>query len=47
MAGDHFLQAAARSTQLVRTRQSASPSVGREVGSPVSASSKGGEWRTN
>ena len=47
MAWDHFLQAAARSTQLVRTRQSASPSVGREVGTLVGALSKGGEWRTS
>jgi hypothetical protein len=47
MAWDHFLKAAARITQLVRIRQSASPAVGREIGALVSASSKGGEWRTN
>jgi len=47
MAWDHFLQAAARITQLVHIRQSAQPSVGREVRALVSASSKGGEWRTN
>jgi hypothetical protein len=46
MAWDHFLQAAARITQLVRSRQSAEPAVGREVRALVSASSKGGEWRT-
>src|SRR5271165_3360540 len=46
MAGDHFLQAAARITLLVRSRQSAEPAVGREVRALVSASSKGGEWRT-
>jgi hypothetical protein len=46
MAWDHFLQAAARITQLVRSRQSAEPAVGREVRSLVGASSKGGEWRT-
>src|SRR5271165_6465446 len=46
MAGDHFLQAAARITLLVRSRQSAEPAEGREVRALVSASSKGGEWRT-
>src|SRR5258708_1838028 len=46
MAWDHFLEAAARVTPIVHFRQSASPAVGREVGTPVSASSKGGEWRT-
>ena len=46
MAWDHFLQAAARITQLVRSRQSAEPAAGREVRALVSASSKGGEWRT-
>ena len=46
MAWDHFLQAAARITQLVHSRQSAEPVVGREVRALVSASSKGGEWRT-
>jgi len=47
MAWDPFLQAATRSTQLVHPRQSASPCLGREVGTLVGASSKGGEWRTN
>ena len=46
MAWDHFLQAAARITLLVRSRQSAEPAEGREVRALVSASSKGGEWRT-
>src|SRR5260370_34247441 len=46
MAWDHFLQAATRSTRVVRVRHSAAPSVGREVRAVVSASSKGGDWRT-
>ena len=46
MAWDHFLQAAARITRVVHVRHSATPDLGREVGTLVSASSKGGEWRT-
>jgi hypothetical protein len=36
-----------RSTQVVHPQQSASPCAGPEVGSLVSASSKGGVWRTS
>jgi hypothetical protein len=46
MAWDHFLQAAARITRVVLIRHSATPELGREVRALVSASSKGGEWRT-
>jgi hypothetical protein len=46
MAGDHFLQAAARITHVVRVRHSATPDQGREVRAPVGASSRGGDWRT-
>jgi hypothetical protein len=46
MAWDRFLQAAARNTRVVRIRYSATPELGREVRTLVSASSKGGEWRT-
>jgi hypothetical protein len=46
MAGDHFLQAAARITHVVHARHSATPDQGREVRAPVSASSRGGDWRT-
>ena len=42
----HFLKAAARITRMVHFRQSACPSVGREVRTLVNASSKGGDWRT-
>jgi hypothetical protein len=46
MAQDHFLQAAAGITRVVHIRQSARPDMGREVRTLVSASSRGGEWRT-
>ena len=46
MAWDHFLQAAARLTRVVLVRHSATPGEGREFRAPVSASSRGGDWRT-
>jgi hypothetical protein len=46
MDRDHFLQAAAGLTRVVRFRRSARPVAGRKVRTSVSASSKGGEWRT-
>jgi hypothetical protein len=46
MAWDHFLQAETRITRVVHVRHSATPDLGREVRTPVSASSRGGDWRT-
>ena len=46
MAQDHFLQAAARITLMVRDRQSATSGRGAGIRVSVSASSKGGDWRT-
>lgn len=46
MVQDCFLQAATRITRVVRKRHSARPLAGWKVRTSVSASSKGGEWRT-
>ena len=46
MTQNHFLQAAAGFTRVVLIRQSASPDLERKFRIPVSASSRGGDWRT-
>jgi hypothetical protein len=46
MTQDHFLQAAARLTRMVHPWQSARTEGGARIGALVSASSRGGDWRT-